>query len=95
MIRKLGAGQVCILGLTNSGKSSLLKALTGIEIEIADYPHTTKKPKVAMMPYGDVQIQLVEIPSTFDPEFLSLLYTCDEILVLLDATEDLRKQKEI
>ena len=62
MIRKLGAAQVCILGLTNSGKSSLLKALTGVEIEIADYPYTTKIPKVAMMPFGEIQIQLIEIP---------------------------------
>jgi len=93
-IRKMGAGQVCILGLTNSGKSSLLKALTGVDVEIADYPYTTKEPKVAMMNFGDVQIQLVEIPSTFDPESLSLLYTCDEILILLDATVDLKNQKE-
>lgn len=95
MIRKLGAGQVCILGLTNSGKSSLLKALTGVEVEIADYPYTTKKPKVAMMPFAGIQIQLIEIPSTFDPESLSLLYTCDEILVLFDVTEHLDKQKQI
>ena len=93
-IRKMGAGQVCILGLTNSGKSSLLKALTGVDVEIADYPYTTKEPKVPMMNFGDVQIQLVEIPSTFDPESLSLLYTCDEILILLDATVDLKNQKE-
>jgi small GTP-binding protein len=92
-IRKLGAAQISILGLTNSGKSSLLKALTGKDVEIADYPYTTKKPKVGMMPFGDIQIQLIEIPSTFDPESLSLLYTCDEILILLDATVDLKKQE--
>jgi hypothetical protein len=92
-IKKLGAAQVCILGLTNSGKSSLLKALTNVDVEIADYPYTTKEPKVAMMHFGDILIQLIEIPSTFDPEFMSLLYTCDEILVLLDATQDLEKQK--
>jgi hypothetical protein len=94
-IRKMGSGQVCILGLTNSGKSTLLKALTDIDIEIADYPYTTTNPKVAMMPYGDIQIQLIEIPSTFDPESLGLLYTCDEILVLIDASEDFEKQKGI
>lgn len=93
-IRKLGAAQVCILGLTNSGKSSLLKVLTGKDVEIADYPYTTKKPKVGMIPFGDVQIQLIELPSTFDPESLSILYTCDEILILLDATEDVKKQEE-
>ena len=94
LIKKLGSGQVCVLGLTNSGKSSLLKALTDIQIEIADYSYTTTEPKVAMMPYGEIQIQVIEIPSTFDPESLSLLYTCDEVLILLDATKDLKKQKE-
>jgi len=93
-IKKLGAAQVCILGLTNSGKSSLLKVLTGKDVEIADYPYTTKIPKVGMMPFGDIQIQLIEIPSTFDPESLSILYTCDEVLILLDATGDMKKQEQ-
>lgn len=93
-IRKLGAAQVCILGLTNSGKSSLLKALSGKDVEIADYPYTTKKPKVGMMAFGDIQIQLIEIPSTFNPESMSILYTSDEILILLDATGDIKKQEE-
>jgi small GTP-binding protein len=92
-IRKLGAAQVCIIGLTNSGKSSLLKALTGKDVEIAEYPYTSKKPNVGMMPFGDVQIQLIEIPSTFGSESISILHTCDEIVVLLDA-ENPDKQKE-
>ena len=94
IIRKEGAAQICIIGLTNCGKSSLLKTLTKADVEIADYPYTTKKPKVGMMPFGDVQLQLIEIPSTFDPESLSLLRTCDEILVLLDATQDIHIQEE-
>jgi len=92
-IRKLGSAQVCIIGLTNSGKSSLLKVLTGKDVEIADYPYTTKEPTVGMMPFGDVQIQLIEIPSTFDSESMSILHTCDEIVVLLDS-EDPDKQKD-
>ena len=93
-IRKEGAAQVCIIGLANCGKSSLLKALTNAEIEIADYPFTTKEPKVGMMEYGDVKLQLVEIPSTFDPETSSLLHSCDEILVLLDGTQAIEEQKK-
>jgi len=93
-IRKEGAAQICIIGLTNSGKSSLLKALTRANVEIADYPYTTKKPEVGMMDFGDIQLQLIEIPSTFDLDVISLLHTCDEILVLLDATQDIHKQKE-
>jgi hypothetical protein len=41
---------------------------------------------------GDAQLQVVEIPSTFDSDFISLLQTCDEIVVLIDATQDIEKQ---
>lgn len=94
IIKKEGAAQICIIGLTKSGKSSLLNALTNAKVEIADYPYTTKIPEVGMMNYGDVQLQLIEIPSTFDSESLSLLHSCDEILVLLDATQGLGKQNK-
>jgi hypothetical protein len=96
IIKKTGSAQVCILGMTKSGKSSLLNELTGVNVEVGDYPYTTKEPNVAMMNFGDVQIQLVEIPATFDPESMSILYTCDEIVVLLDGNEDVdRQEKEI
>jgi len=94
-IRKLGAAQVCIIGLTNSGKSSLLKALTGKDVEIADYPYTTKEANVGMMTFGDVQIQLIEIPSTFALESMSILHTCDGIVALLDAKNPDEQRKEL
>jgi len=94
-IKKLGAAQVCIIGLTKSGKSSLLKVLTGKDVEIADYPFATKEPNVGMMNFDDVQIQLIEIPSTFDPESMSILYTCDEIIALLDAENPDEQEEEI
>lgn len=94
-IRKLGSAQVCIIGLTNSGKSTLLKALTGKDVEIGDYPYTTKDPNVGMMPFGNVQVQLIEIPSTFDSESMSLLHNCDEIIVLLNAENSDEQKKEL
>lgn len=94
IIRKEGAAQVCILGLTNSGKSSLLRALTNAKVEIGDYPFTTKLPTVGMMDYTGVGIQLVEIPSTFTPDVMSIVRTCDLILILLDGTGDLEGQLE-
>jgi hypothetical protein len=93
-IKKEGAGQVCIIGQTNSGKSTLLKALTNVEVQIDSYPFTTKQPVVGMMNYEDVLIQLIEIPSTFDPEFTSLLQTADEVVILIDGEQDIEKQKE-
>jgi ribosome-interacting GTPase 1 len=43
-VRKEGAGQIVIIGLPNSGKSTLLKDLTNADVAIASYPFTTKKP---------------------------------------------------
>jgi len=93
-IKKEGVAQVCIIGLTKSGKSSLLKALTAANVEVADYPYTTKQPVVGMMNFNDVQIQLIEIPSTFDSDFMSILQTCDLILILIDSSQGIEKQTE-
>jgi len=43
IIRKEGSAQVCIVGLTNSGKSSLINALTNAKANVGDYPYTTKE----------------------------------------------------
>lgn len=92
VIKKEGAAQVCILGMTNSGKSLLLRALTNANVEVGAYPYTTKTPAIGMMDYEGVKIQLVEIPATFDAESMSIVRTCDLILLLLDATKDLDVQ---
>lgn len=93
-IRKEGAATVCLIGVTNCGKSSLMNALTNAHAEVADYPYTTKLPEVGMMQYKDVQVQLIEVPSNFDKEMLSLLEMADECVVLIDATQDIDGQRE-
>ncbi|MBI2542626.1 MAG: 50S ribosome-binding GTPase [Candidatus Aenigmarchaeota archaeon] len=93
-IRKEGAAQICIIGLTNSGKSTLLNALTNAHVEVGDYEYTTKEPRVGMMLYDDMQFQLIEIPSSFDSESVGLIHSCDLILVLLDSTRNIDKQKK-
>lgn len=92
VIRKEGAAQICIVGLTNSGKSSLINRLTNAKIKTGNYKYTTKLPEIGMMAYTGVGIQLVEIPSTFTPDVISIVRTCDLILFLLDGTKDLEKQ---
>jgi hypothetical protein len=57
-----GAGQVALIGPANSGKSSLLCALTHARPEVAAYPFTTRLPTPGMMAFEDVQIQLVDLP---------------------------------
>ena len=93
-IRKEGAATICLIGVTNCGKSSLLNALTNAHAEVADYPYTTKLPEVGMMQYKDVQLQIIEIPSNFDKEMLSLLEMADECVAMIDATQDIDAQRE-
>jgi hypothetical protein len=93
-IRKEGAATICLIGQTKSGKSSLLNSLTNAHAEVAEYPYTTKLPEVGMMEYEDVQLQLIEIPSIFDSEVLSLLEMADEVLILIDSTKDIDEQRK-
>jgi len=93
-IQKLGSARVCLLGVTKSGKSSLLKILTGKDVEISEKPYTTTKPEVGMMDYNGVKIQIIEIPATFEPKYLGLLHTAELILCLIDSTQE-KRQKEI
>lgn len=62
-IEKEGASQVVILGMTSSGKSTLLSKLTNAKPLISDIPFTTKFPVPGMLRFEDLQFQLVEAPA--------------------------------
>ncbi len=81
-IKKEGDAQVCILGLANSGKSTILDKLTDAKPKIAPSPYTTTKPEIGMMDYRGIKVQLVEIPSTFDPEYMSIARNCNAIVIV-------------
>ena len=62
LIPREGAGQVALVGLPNTGKSALVRALTHASPEVADYPFTTREPMPGMMPFEDIAIQLIDLP---------------------------------
>jgi ribosome-interacting GTPase 1 len=89
-VEKSGAGQLVFVGSPNSGKSSLIKALTNANPEIGDYPFTTHSPAPAMMPYENIQIQLVDMPP-ITPDFMEfwqaeLIKGADGILLVIDLS---------
>ena len=89
-IEREGAAQVVLLGPANSGKSSILKALTHAEPEVAAYPFTTRKPMPGMMIFEDIQIQLVDMPPIVEEGvehwFPQLVRGANAGLIVVDAT---------
>lgn len=61
-VRREGAAQVALVGAPNGGKSSLLHALSEVQIKVGDYAFTTLRPVPALIRIGGVLVQLVEIP---------------------------------
>ena len=98
-IKKEGAAQVVLLGLPNSGKSSLFSQATHAFSEVADYPFTTQKPIPGMMKFENLQIQFVDTPPIqldhIEPGFPNLIRNADALLLVIDLTDDPMFQMEI
>src|SRR5215216_7196368 len=65
-VRREGAAQIAFVGPPNAGKSSLLQALSNIQIKTGDYAFTTTRPVPALTRIRGVLIQLVEIPGLIE-----------------------------
>jgi ribosome-interacting GTPase 1 len=96
-VEKAGAAQLVILGPTNVGRSSLLKAVTNATPEIAAYPFSTRSLVPGMLPYEDIQFQLVEAPPIVEGssegrangfQILSQVRNSDGIIIMVDANDD-------
>jgi len=90
-VEKEGAGQVAMVGPPNSGKSLLVRRLTHAMPEVADYPFTTRVPLPGMMPFEDVQVQLVDLPPVH-PDFpeswlYQIIRNADAALLVVDLSD--------
>src|SRR6266508_4963666 len=65
-VRREGAAQIALVGPPNAGKSSLLQALSSIQIKTGAYPFTTTRPIAALTRIRGVLVQLVEIPGLIE-----------------------------
>src|SRR4029077_10454323 len=65
-VRREGAAQGALVGAPNAGKSSLLQALSNIQIKTADYAFTTLRPVPALTSVCGIPVQLVEIPGLIE-----------------------------
>ena len=88
---------VGIVGMPNSGKSSLLSVLTDAKPKIANYPFTTINPNLGVTNYNNKEITLADIPGLIEgahegiglgDKFLRHIERCKNILHLIDVTND-------
>ena len=88
---------VGIIGMPNSGKSSLLSALTSARPKIANYPFTTINPNLGVTNYNNKEVTLADIPGLIEgahegiglgDKFLRHVERCKNILHLIDITAD-------
>jgi GTP-binding protein len=86
---------ICIIGHPNSGKSTLLSAISRAKPEIADYPFTTRQPILGVMPGDKRDFIVAEIPGLGEGahlgkglgnEFLRHAERTKLLIYLLDAS---------
>ena len=86
-----------IIGMPNSGKSSLLSVLTSAKPKIANYPFTTINPNLGVTNYNNKEVTLADIPGLIEgahegiglgDKFLRHIERCKNILHLIDITNE-------
>jgi hypothetical protein len=94
-VRREGVAQVALVGPPNAGKSSLLHAISEIQIKIANYAFTTLRPVPSLARVRGVLVQFVEIPGLVEGAvddrgggraLLGVLRGADAIIYCQDAT---------
>jgi ribosome-interacting GTPase 1 len=99
VVQKEGAAQIALVGFPNTGKSSLLACLTNATPVIAEYPISTLTPLPGMMPFEDVQIQLVDLPpignEATDGWVSGILRYADGLLLVVNLNDDPDVQAEL
>jgi small GTP-binding protein len=91
-VKREGAAQIVLVGAPNVGKSSLLARLTHATPEIGDYPFTTRLPQPGMMPFENIQIQMVDLPPVaeefYEPWVGNVIRSADLALLVVDLSSD-------
>ncbi|MEM3753771.1 MAG: GTPase [Candidatus Micrarchaeaceae archaeon] len=94
-IKKEGDATVALIGLPNSGKSSILNALTNAESTVSERAFTTVDVIPGMLLYNGAKIQLLDLPGLMEDAYkgsggsmkiMSAARNADLFLFVADAT---------
>jgi len=103
-VEKEGAAQLALLGMTNVGKSCLMRAVTKANVTVSATPYTTREPSPGIMDYADVQFQVVETPAVMEgsgdgrawgPVTLGVARNADGVILMVDLSRDPVGQLEL
>jgi uncharacterized protein len=83
--------QAVIVGLTNSGKSSILKAITNTHPKIASYGFTTTNPEIGTLDYEGCNIQIIDLPPIASPNFdKGIVNNAETILIVVEKINEIK-----
>ncbi len=95
-IKKEGAAQIVLVGITKTGKSTFLNKMTNTKVAVASYPFTTRKPEIGILDYKGAKLQMVEIPSIvpnfmqteLGPTLLGIIRQADLMILFFNTPEE-------
>lgn len=83
--------QAILVGLTNSGKSSILKLITNAQPKIASYGFTTSEPEIGTLNFQGCNIQIIDLPPIASENFdKSLVNSADTLLIVIEKIHEIK-----
>ncbi|MBS3093853.1 50S ribosome-binding GTPase [Candidatus Pacearchaeota archaeon] len=83
--------QAVLVGLTNAGKSSILKSLTNAQPKIASYGYTTIEPLIGTLHYQGCNIQLIDMPPIGSDYFdRGVVNNADTLLIVVEKINEIK-----
>ena len=84
--------QAAIVGFTNAGKSSLLKAITNANPRIESYGFTTMFPEIGTMNFAGCNIQMIDMPPIGSEAFdYGVVNNSDTIVLVVEKISDIEE----
>jgi len=83
--------QAVLVGLTNSGKSSILKSITNANPKIASYGFTTTEAEIGTLNYQGCNIQIIEVPPIASSNFnKGIINSADTLLIVVEKINEIK-----